>query len=354
MGDDGARTPSLTVGLNAAVIALSGDEPQVLVVRHPTHPRGDAATLAGEGPFDALPFGPLDTGRHRTLEAGLRSWVADQTGLQLDYVEQLYTFGDAGRDPAEWTGGPRGLSIGYLAVVTPERLSDQPSGVAWQPVYSYFPWEDRRLGARTERFDALIRDALLAWQDGLADALTARQRRDRLARTFAASVVGEGDAPAAWNDERVLERYELLYEAGCVAEAPRDGARRLALTARDPSLGRPMILDHRRILATALSRLRAKIKYRPVIFDLMPREFTLAELQGAVEAVTGLSLHKPNFRRLVRRSGLVEATGRSRAATGGRPAELFRYRADVVADRLTPGARLPAVASAREAATREP
>ena len=78
------------------------------------------------------------------------------------------------------------------------------------------------------------------------------------------------------------------------------------------------------ILATGLGRLRSKLKYRPVLFDLMPPTFTLSELQTAAEAVAGLSLHKQNFRRGVERTGLVEPTGRLSAATGGRPAELFR------------------------------
>jgi hypothetical protein len=61
-----------------------------------------------------------------------------------------------------------------------------------------------------------------------------------------------------------------------------------------------------------------------VLFDRMPPAFTLSELQTAAEAVAGLSLHKQNFRRGVERTGLVEPTGRLSAATGGRPAELFR------------------------------
>ena len=66
----------------------------------------------------------------------------------------------------------------------------------------------------------------------------------------------------------MLDRYELLYEAGLVVEAQRDG-RVGAATAPAVPLGVPMRFDHRRILATAISRLRAKLKYRPVVFELM-------------------------------------------------------------------------------------
>src|SRR3546814_8565485 len=70
-----------------------------------------------------------------------------------------------------------------------------------------------------------------------------------------------------------------------------------------------MVADHRRILATAISRLRAKIKYRPVLFELMPPRFTLSELQKTAEALSGIPLHKQNFRRLIAQQGLVEETG---------------------------------------------
>src|SRR4029077_10697318 len=86
----------------------------------------------------------------------------------------------------------------------------------------------------------------------------------------------------------------------------------------------PMAADHRRVLATAIGRLRGKIKYRPVVFELMPPAFTLLQLQRTVEALSGVRLHKQNFRRLVEHQGLVEETGGISAETGGRPAPLPR------------------------------
>ena len=75
---------TLTVGLSAVIVAMNGDEPMVLAIR------------SGDGGPDALPSGPLES-RHRTLDAGLRSWVEQQTRQTLGYVEQLYTFGDSNR-----------------------------------------------------------------------------------------------------------------------------------------------------------------------------------------------------------------------------------------------------------------
>jgi hypothetical protein len=134
----------------------------------------------------------------------------------------------------------------------------------------------------------------------------------------------------------VLERYELLYEAGLVEEFYRDGGK----PAKGQRLGTPMLFDHRRILATAIARLRGKLKYRPVVFELMAPTFTLLELQRVVEALAGLRLHKQNFRRLVAEQGLVEGTGKFSASARGRPAELFHFRREVLRERPAPGMRL--------------
>ena len=143
-----------------------------------------------------------------------------------------------------------------------------------------------------------------------------------------------------FDEEKVLERYELLYEAGLVPEAARDGRSAARQWTNLPELGRPMAFDHRRILATAMGRLRGKLKYRPVVFELLPPEFTLLDLQKTVEAISGTLLHKQNFRRLVEQGGLVETTGNVSTETGGRPAKLYRFRREVVLERPAPGLRV--------------
>jgi len=104
-----------------------------------------------------------------------------------------------------------------------------------------------------------------------------------------------------------------------------------------------MTSDHRRILATALSRLRGKLRYRPVVFELMPEAFTLSALQRAIEAILGARLHKQNFRRALERAELVEGLGRLETDTGGRPAELFRFRRELLGARPLSGLSLPLV-----------
>jgi hypothetical protein len=284
-----------------------------------------------------LPCGPFDPAGHRTLEEGLRTWVDEQTGLPLGYAEQLYTFGDRFRDPTERAGGPRPVSVGYLALIR-EADENPTGGGEWANWYRSFPWEDWRTGP-PEIIDGLIAPRLKAWWEAADGRVERERRQERASLTFAF-----GDAP--WDNERVLERYELLYDAGLVKESIADG--RPGDPAAFAGTGALLIKDHRRILATAIGRLRAKTKYRPVIFELMPPAFTLLQLQRAVEALAGGRLHKQNFRRLVAHEGLVEPTGQISAQTGGRPAELFRFRREVVRERQAPGVRLPVRITARQ------
>jgi hypothetical protein len=327
-------TPGVVIGLSAVVMAIRDGEACTLTVR-PHDPRtGRASTLPG------LPFGPFDPAGRRTFELALRAFVTEQTRFELGYVEQLYTFGDKGRDAPladVGAGAARVISVGYLALTPPDQAA-AAADTDWAPWPRFFPYEDWRSG-RPEVLDAVIAPGLHAWAAGQP----ARQAR---ARTLFAL---EG---SAWNEERVLDRYELLYEAGLAPEAARDRDRAWGLAAPEPAaahpLGQPMVSDHRRILATALGRLRGKLRYRPVVFELTPAEFTLSELQRMVEAIVGVPLHKQNFRRGLERAGFVESAGKVKAETGGRPAELFRYRAASAAGGPATGLALPVI---REAAS---
>ncbi|MBI4725471.1 MAG: NAD regulator, partial [Rhodomicrobium sp.] len=249
------------------------------------------------------------------------------------YAEQLYTFGDRGRHALPGDEGLHVVSIGYLALTRTEEAPLMP-GVKWSAWYAHLPWEDWRNG-KPHILTEEIEPRLEEWARRREAAGAPRRplaRMDRLRMCFGHS--------GAWDDERVLERYELLYEAGLVAEAARDGRAAAMDWSGLPALGRPMMFDHRRILATAMSRLRGKLKYRPVIFELMPETFTLFDLQRVVEAILGTYLHKQNFRRLVENAGLVEPTGHVTERTGGRPARVYRFRRDVLLERPAPGFRV--------------
>jgi hypothetical protein len=198
----------------------------------------------------------------------------------------------------------------------------------WRGWYHYFPWEDWR-DSKPAMIESIILPALKKFVKDAPDSETAQLRRERVNVCF-----GEG-----WDEERVLERYELLYEAGLVEEFYRDQENKKG-AAKGTGLGTPMLFDHRRILATAIARLRGKLKYRPVVFELMAPTFTLLDLQRAVEALAGRRIHKQNFRRLVAEQGLVEGTGQFSTPVRGRPAELFRFRRGVLRERPAPGLRL--------------
>ncbi len=313
----------IEINLTAAIVSVDGATPTTLIV-----PGDPTANLF------MLPSGPFDPLAHRTLETGLRTWVAEQTGLQIGYAEQLYTFGDRGRHARPGDIGAHVVSVGYLALT--RRPEQSPSGIGFRSWYGFFPWEDWRNG-RPDALDSVILPSLEAWAAKAPDDITGGGlgRMARLKLAF-----GLDGLP--WDEEKALDRYELLYSAGLLHEALWDGREEALRRGFLPVLGMPMRFDHRRILATAMGRLRSKLKYRPVVFELMPDEFTLTDLQRMVEAIAGRHLHKQNFRRLVEGTQLVEPTGVTAAATGGRPAKLFRFRRAVLAERPAPGLRFGA------------
>ncbi|MBI3927422.1 MAG: hypothetical protein HY319_17930 [Armatimonadetes bacterium] len=315
----------MQVGLTAVIVAVTREIPRILTVSLPSRAEPEPSNDC----LPALPFGPLDPTGDRTLDLSLRRWVKAQTGLELGYVEQLYTFGDRFRHPQELEGGDRVLTVAYLALVR-EGPSLQEGDARWLDGYQFFPWEDWREGQ-----PRVLREFLYPRLEQWIEAAPPEQRelrRERAHITF-------GVAGTPWDGYQVLERYELLYALDLVPEALRDQGKPAA-PARSYPTGQEMAFDHRRILATALGRMRGKLRYRPVIFELLPESFTLWTLQSTVEALAGVRLHKQNFRRLVEHGRLVEGTGRL-IQTGGRPAELFRFRREVLTERRAPGVGLP-------------
>lgn len=312
MTEAGKRKPAgqdHEVDLIAVVVAVADQEPRVLTV----------------GEADGLPSGPFELG-HRSLQSGLRTWVEQQTSHQLGYIEQLYTFADRDRTGDE--RHKRVISISYLALTRMDQSQGSPRR-AWRSWYDFFPWEDRRAGIPS-LVTELLQPQLMAWANAATDAASREERHRRAAIAF-------GFDDHGWNEEFCLQRYELLYEVGLVEEALRGRGALGGVSIPGPA----MIADHRRILATGIARLRSKIKYRPVVFELMPPVFTLLQLQRVVEALAGRLVHKQNFRRLIEQQELVEETGQMTADTGGRPAKLYRFRHAVLDERAAAGTKLP-------------
>ena len=312
------------VELLGVIIAVTDEAPRVLVL-----------DMDGE---IALPNGPFDPKLHAGLEDGLRRLIEARTGLDLYYVEQLYSFGNRFRTVEEIQGGPRMVSVAYVALTHEGELLRE--GTRWADLYNFLPCEDWRNG-RPDEIHSVIVPGLDEWRSASETEEIERYRRERINVTFGQPGAEELDAVLS------LERLELLYDAGILAESKRD--RRAIAGESDTGdvarLGISMASDHRRVLATALGRIRGKLAYRPVVFELLPGEFTLLHLQQVAEALSGTHLHKQNFRRLVMNADLVEPIGRTMATGRGRPAELFRFRREVLGEKLTVGLSRPTLRS---------
>ncbi len=288
-----ASASGIAADLVAVLVAVTGGEPRVLTLQD--------ARLLPSGAFElthrSLQSGPARVGR--TADASSRRLC--RTALYL-----------RGSRPRPWARTARHLC--QLSRPDPRAAArswrpDELAGLVSLSAVGRPPcrrslYDRRGDPARPARFC-----------QSRASAALRHDRANRIAATF-------GTDGRPWNEEFVLQRYELLYEAGLIPEARRGEGDAGAA----PVHGRSMSLDHRRILATGIARLRAKIKYHPVVFELMPDTFTLLQLQRCVEALAGRLVHKQNFRRLVEQQELVEETGQSSQETGGRPAKLFRFR----------------------------
>ena len=326
-----------TTEVVAVLVTITDQSAQVLTV--------DQGKLLPNGPLMPL---------HRSLQAGVRQWVEEQTQQPLGYLEQLYTFVDTNRRNVD---GHALVYVSYLGLVQEIQAQQTQSQASWQDWYDYFPWENH-LDGMPAIITTLIVPALMSWADSATDDVIKQRRHQRIRLCWGVleeELVSVEDDHAEgnynerrsedshkndWVAEHVLLRYEMLYEAELIPEAPNYQPNKLP---KDWSkqIGIPMYYDHRRVIATAISRLRAKIEYRPLIFGLMPEAFTLSELQQSVEALSGMRLHKQNFRRLLDSQNLVLPTGESSSAQRGRPAKLYRFCHDIELQSLLMDSKLP-------------
>lgn len=210
--------PSVTV--DVVIFSLVDEELRVLLVKR-KHP-----PFAGRW---AIPGGFVQI--DESLEAAAARELEEETGVTDVYMEQLYTFGDPGRDPRT-----RVITVAYFALVPYSAIQHRPGEEASET--AWFPMSD------------------------LPD----------------------------------------------------------------------LAFDHAKILDYALTRLRYKLEYTSVGFRLLPDVFTLSELQRAYEIILGEELDKRNFRRKILSAEILEETGRQKKEAEGRPAMLYRYRDDAVAE----------------------
>lgn len=220
--------PSLAV--DVVLVSVRDDALVTLLLERPEHPFRGRAVLPGG-------FVRMD----ESLEEAAVRLMRDKAGLPRVFLEQLYTFGDVGRDPRT-----RVITVAYIALVSAER----------------FPGSDGDAGRITARIE-------VPWADETGGPV---------------ELVGPGGK---------------LLEVG---------------------------FDHADIVGAAVKRLRGKLSYAPIGYQLLPEKFTLLELQRVHEVILGRELNKDSFRRKMLASGELEATGRREVDVGHRPAELYRFR----------------------------
>jgi 8-oxo-dGTP diphosphatase len=218
---DAARYERPSVTVDVVIFTLISQELHVLLVQRRRWPY--------EG-YWAIPGGFINM--DESLEDAARRELAEETGVRDVYLEQLYTFGDVGRDPRT-----RVISVGYIAVVRADaqkiRASEETTDVRWFPV---------------------------------------RALPERLA------------------------------------------------------------FDHDQILAYAIGRLRSKLEYTTLAFQLLPEVFSILELKHIYEQILGEKLDKGNFYRKIKESDLLEETPLTREGRG-RPTRLWRFRRDRAGDK---------------------
>ena len=304
----------IRVGLTGVVLSVHQEQPVVLTAAAGPNAFGSASD--GQNRQVRLPAGRFSPKGQASLEGELRNVVLQAAGVELGYIEQLLTDYEANGGTER---GHNQLSVSYMALTRADTVPLAP-GAKWLDCYELLPWEDFR-GGRPSILGSHIVPGLQRWSaSGDVDTMSSPEGEAPMSRSERVAV-SFGLSGRTWDDQRVVDRFDLLLEAGLIDQLPPQ----------------PMSAADMRLVAAGLGRLRAKTRYRPVVFELLPPEFTLFELQRAVEAVLGPTLHKQNFRRLVEGTGLVEPTGDVRNNTGGRPAKTYRFRREVLLERPAPG-----------------
>jgi 8-oxo-dGTP diphosphatase len=214
-----ADYPRPSVTADVIIFTLRDDDLNVLLIRR---------KLAPFQGMWAIPGGFVNI--DESLESAALRELEEETGVCDVYLEQLYTFGDLGRDPRG-----RVITVAYFALI-PAPIIDPRAG-----------------------------------------------------------------------DDASEARWWSMYDLP------------------------PLAFDHADILAYALQRLRYKLEYAAVGFELLPETFTLSDLQAAYEVILGEELDKRNFRRKILSADVIEETGGYRTGEG-RPARLYRFREDAVAE----------------------
>lgn len=199
-------------------------------------------------------------GIDETLDDAAKRILASETNLHNIYIEQLYTFGSVNRDPRM-----RIVSTAYMALIDKNMLNEKiPQNASW---FNMKILEDEKSIHIT--FDNEIEEFSVVIKKTLKDLTTDRYSYD------------------------VVKNNNLAF-------------------------------DHAIVIASGISRLKNKLEYTDIVFNMMPEYFTLGELQQVYEVILDKKLLDPAFRRII--ANKVEKTDKVKTGGGHRPSALFRYK----------------------------
>ena len=195
-----------------------------------------------------------------TIDHAVERVLSNETNLHNIYTEQLYTMGEVDRDPRM-----RVLSIAYMSLIDKNELTDKlPFNAAW--------------------FDISINE-----RDQFVD-IKLKSEKEEINFTVEKILVQETTARYKYN---VIDNKDIAF-------------------------------DHASIIALGIERLKNKIEYTDIVFNMMPKLFTLGELQQVYEVILGRKLLDAAFRRIIKNK--VIKTNKMRTGGGHRPSVLFKYK----------------------------
>ncbi|SEL18762.1 ADP-ribose pyrophosphatase YjhB, NUDIX family [Paenibacillus sp. cl141a] len=244
---------------------LPEKELRILLIRRGGHPFLDKWALPGGF------VQPSET----TEQAAARE-LREETGVDDVYLEQLYTFSDIGRDPRTWV-----MSCSYMALINSDKLElragDDAADASWFKV-SY----------------RLLREQKELMEDGYVKTLEYELKlssEEELSAVVARTLTVKTTSTST--------EYKIVSNNG-------------------------LAFDHAKIIACAIERLRGKVNYTDIALHLMPKLFTLTELQQVFEVIMDKELLKAAFRRKV--ADLVAETDHYTENAGHRPSRLYRRK----------------------------
>ena len=234
----------------------------------------------GEHPFIgqwALPGGFVKM--DESIDEGALRELKEETNIDNIYMEQLYTWGDVGRDPRT-----RVISVSYMSLIDSKsfdiKANDDADEAKWFTVKSKIIKEEK---TPTDKGYMLLR----------LNELKLKSDEETLTAVVKNVITEEGKIKKV--ESEVIESQGIAF-------------------------------DHPKIIQYALERLRNKIEYTDIAFNLMPEKFTLTELQQVYEVILDTELLKANFRRKI--SDMVIETDEYTKDAGHRPSKLFKFNPD--------------------------